>query len=589
MSSSLTTTRPPEQDEFGRRRLPLDGDALHDDDEAYYKKKLMSRRHSDSKRDEANDRNEKEESFSHRRNDRNEKEESSHRRNEYGDEGPREGGWRRRRSRSYSPREDYPPERRERHDNDERKAFHGGRDRYRDSRNHRHHQRDVRDSRDCENPSLQAGAILHGKVVRIESYGAFVQLGERQRGLVHISQLAPYRVDQVTSVVQMDQELYCRVLEVDQHRIRLSLIGINPETGEEQDVPPPTRGPPPRGRGTTSRHLERRAEERMRLFHSQKDHTWHSQSNAPETRYMHLLWAVSPEPPRIAQETEKEHRSSGRKRSYSTSTESSSESSSSSSSESSSSQSTDSRRQRRRKGRSSRRSAPRSSRRHRHRRRRSYSSSSDSGSESSSSSSSSSSSEESRQEKRKQPPKEITTRTPSEKDCSSVVVDPVAPTEPPEDAEALRQARDFKAAVQGTADSDDDSVGPQPLPQSNAALAGDHTSYGKALLPGEGQAIAQYVRQNLRVPRRGEIGYGADEIDRYEKSGYVMSGSRHARMNAVRLRKENQVYSAEEQRALALITMEEKQQKEAALMEDFRRNLKEKRDKLQRTNPEEDE
>jgi len=48
-------------------------------------------------------------------------------------------------------------------------------------------------------------------------------------------------------------------------------------------------------------------------------------------------------------------------------------------------------------------------------------------------------------------------------------------------------------------------------------------------------------------------------------------------MNAVRIRKENQVYSAEEQRALALLTMEENQQKEAQLMEDFRIMLKEKK------------
>lgn len=48
-------------------------------------------------------------------------------------------------------------------------------------------------------------------------------------------------------------------------------------------------------------------------------------------------------------------------------------------------------------------------------------------------------------------------------------------------------------------------------------------------------------------------------------------------MNAVRIRKENQVYSAEEQRALALITMEENQQKEAQLMEDFRTMLKAKK------------
>ena len=41
-----------------------------------------------------------------------------------------------------------------------------------------------------------------------------------------------------------------------------------------------------------------------------------------------------------------------------------------------------------------------------------------------------------------------------------------------------------------------------------------------------------------------------------------MSGSRHARMNAVHIRKENQVYSAGEQRALELVTLEGNQQKE---------------------------
>lgn len=129
----------------------------------------------------------------------------------------------------------------------------------------------------------------------------------------------------------------------------------------------------------------------------------------------------------------------------------------------------------------------------------------------------------------------------------------------------------------GASSDDDDDDGPQPLVLPNSSQIGGHQSaYGKALLPGEGQAIAQYVQQNLRIPRRGEIGVSQQEIEKYERSGYVMSGSRHAKMNAVRLRKENQVYSAEEQRALALITLEENQQKETALMEDFRRKLKEK-------------
>lgn len=144
----------------------------------------------------------------------------------------------------------------------------------------------------------------------------------------------------------------------------------------------------------------------------------------------------------------------------------------------------------------------------------------------------------------------------------------------------------MKHAVQQHAprpnDDSDSDEGPQPLPTSaaydNANSAANNSAYGQALLPGEGLALAQYVQQNLRIPRRGEIGYTGDEISLYEHSGYVMSGSRHARMNAVRIRKENQVYSAEEQRALALITLEENQQKEAKLMQDFRSMLKEKRD-----------
>lgn len=46
-----------------------------------------------------------------------------------------------------------------------------------------------------------------------------------------------------------------------------------------------------------------------------------------------------------------------------------------------------------------------------------------------------------------------------------------------------------------------------------------------------------------------------------------MSGSRHKRMNAVRMRKENQIYSAEEKRALALFNFEERQQRENTIRE----------------------
>mmetsp|Transcript_15103 Transcript_15103/g.30557 ORF Transcript_15103/g.30557 Transcript_15103/m.30557 type:complete len:102 (-) Transcript_15103:153-458(-) len=95
-------------------------------------------------------------------------------------------------------------------------------------------------------------------------------------------------------------------------------------------------------------------------------------------------------------------------------------------------------------------------------------------------------------------------------------------------------------------------------------------------MPGEGQAIASYVMSGQRIPRRGEVGLTSKQISNYEDLGYVMSGSRHKRMNAIRIRKENQVYSVEEKRALSLLNFEEKAAREKKLMADMRAFLKTK-------------
>ena len=81
------------------------------------------------------------------------------------------------------------------------------------------------------------------------------------------------------------------------------------------------------------------------------------------------------------------------------------------------------------------------------------------------------------------------------------------------DDDDLREATDFKGSIQGHEhdDSDDEEEGPMPLAKSNAAAGGAAKNrYGGALLWGEGQALAQYVQQNLRIPRHGEIGYTAE-------------------------------------------------------------------------------
>ncbi|XP_063046250.1 NF-kappa-B-activating protein isoform X2 [Engraulis encrasicolus] len=112
-------------------------------------------------------------------------------------------------------------------------------------------------------------------------------------------------------------------------------------------------------------------------------------------------------------------------------------------------------------------------------------------------------------------------------------------------------------------------VGPE-TPLTHLAQDDRPLDFGHALLPGEGAAMAEYVKAGKRIPRRGEIGLTSDEIATFEMSGYVMSGSRHRRMEAVRLRKENQIYSADEKRALASFNQEERRKRESKILSSFR-------------------
>ena len=121
-------------------------------------------------------------------------------------------------------------------------------------------------------------------------------------------------------------------------------------------------------------------------------------------------------------------------------------------------------------------------------------------------------------------------------------------------------------------EEEDDSIGPK-LPEK---VQLSHKEMGTALLPGEGSAMAAFVADGKRIPRRGEIGLTSDQIVRYEDEGWVMSGSRHRRMEAVRLRKENQIYSAEEKRALAMFSKEERVKRENKILGQFRDLVTEK-------------
>jgi polyribonucleotide nucleotidyltransferase len=84
---------------------------------------------------------------------------------------------------------------------------------------------------------VEPGAIYTGKVTRVTNFGAFVEVLPGKEGLVHISELADYRVNRVEDIVKVGDEITVKVTEIDNlGRINLSRRAILME-GQEQKEP----------------------------------------------------------------------------------------------------------------------------------------------------------------------------------------------------------------------------------------------------------------------------------------------------------------------------------------------------------------
>ena len=70
---------------------------------------------------------------------------------------------------------------------------------------------------------LAEGMLLDGQVTNITNFGAFVDIGIKENGLLHISQISDRRISSVDEVLHLNQHVKVKVLEVDHTRKRISL------------------------------------------------------------------------------------------------------------------------------------------------------------------------------------------------------------------------------------------------------------------------------------------------------------------------------------------------------------------------------
>jgi uncharacterized protein len=70
---------------------------------------------------------------------------------------------------------------------------------------------------------LQVGMVLPGIVTNITKFGAFVDVGVKQDGLVHVSQMADRFISNPSEIVKLHEHVHVKVIELDVQRKRIQL------------------------------------------------------------------------------------------------------------------------------------------------------------------------------------------------------------------------------------------------------------------------------------------------------------------------------------------------------------------------------
>ncbi|MBT3337033.1 MAG: S1 RNA-binding domain-containing protein [Anaerolineae bacterium] len=100
---------------------------------------------------------------------------------------------------------------------------------------------------------MKPEVTVKGSVVRLETYGAFVEIGAERPGLVHVSEIAHGYIKDPSQVVKVGDEVDVMILEVNRRKkqIRLSMKATLPEPEESLDRPKRGRG----GKRTNTRSV----------------------------------------------------------------------------------------------------------------------------------------------------------------------------------------------------------------------------------------------------------------------------------------------------------------------------------------------
>ena len=129
---------------------------------------------------------------------------------------------------------------------------------------------------DLEWREMKPDVVTKGKVVRLETYGAFVEIGAERPGLVHVSEIAHGYIKHPSQAIKVDDEVEVMILEVNRRKkqIRLSMKAVLPEPEESPDKPRRGRGGKKRGKSVEAMMAEFSSEEPKVPEHTAMEMAW---------------------------------------------------------------------------------------------------------------------------------------------------------------------------------------------------------------------------------------------------------------------------------------------------------------------------
>lgn len=85
---------------------------------------------------------------------------------------------------------------------------------------------------------IETGSIIEGKVISVMPFGAFVDLGDKQSGLVHISEISSHYVKDINECVKKGDSVKVKVIKIDDNgRINLSIKQAEEKKVRKKDKP----------------------------------------------------------------------------------------------------------------------------------------------------------------------------------------------------------------------------------------------------------------------------------------------------------------------------------------------------------------